>query len=230
RMAEADGETLLIVVGESHKVGEDDDTESRYRALEEWCAERFPIEGVRYRWSTQDYDSMDGLPFVGYAGGGNVLTATGFGGWGMTNGTAAALAIRDTIMARETDWADVYDVHRHHPLGAAGSFVGENAKVARHRIGDRISVGRIEPGDLRPGEAAVTIVDRDAVACFRDENGALHAVSATCTHLGCLVGWNGAERSWDCPCHGSRFGVDGEVIQAPATEPLTPVSIHGDSS
>ncbi len=227
RMARAGSETLLILVGESHKVGEEDDTESRYQALEGWLTERFRIRGVRYRWSTQDYDSMDRLPFVGYAGGGNVLTATGFGGWGMTNGTAAALAIRDTIIGRETGWAEVFDVHRHHPIAAAGSFLGENVKIAKHWIGDRLSTDHVAPGDLRSGEAAVTVVDKVAMACFRDDSGLLHTVSATCTHLGCLVAWNGAERSWDCPCHGSRFDIDGAVLQAPATEPLAPKPTAG---
>ncbi len=219
RMAEAEGETLVILVGESHKVGEEIDTESRFTSLQAWLEERFAIRGIRYRWSTQDYDSMDRLPFVGSLGIGNVLTATGFGGWGMTNGTAAAMSIRNTILGRPTDWGDVFDVHRHHPVAAAGPFLRENVKVARHRVGDRLMAGTA-PADLAPGDAAIAEIDGDAVACFRDDGGRLHAVSATCTHLGCRVNWNTAERSWDCPCHGSRFAIDGSVLQAPATEPL----------
>ena len=220
RMAEEDGEHLVVVVGESHKTGEEPYTEARYAALTSWLEDRFPIRGIRYRWSTQDYDSMDSLPYAGYAGSGNVLAATGFGGWGMTNGTAAASALAGLVVGRPEAWAEVYDTGRHHPVAAAPAFVKENVKVAKHWIGDRFSTDAVDIRDLGRGEAAVTEVDGDAVACFRDEGGAVHAVSATCTHLGCIVEWNGAERSWDCPCHGSRFDIDGGVLQAPATEPL----------
>lgn len=226
RMAEEGEESLVIVVGESHKTGEEAHTESRYAALTGWLEQRFPVHAVRYRWSTQDYDSMDGLPYVGYAGSGNVLAATGFGGWGMTNGTAAASAIAGLITGRADEWADIYDVKRHHPVAAAPAFMRENLKVAKHWIGDRLSTESIAVGDLGTGEAAVADVVGDTLACFRDDAGVLHAVSATCTHLGCLVEWNGAERSWDCPCHGSRFDIDGRVLQAPATEPLAARSVQ----
>jgi glycine/D-amino acid oxidase-like deaminating enzyme/nitrite reductase/ring-hydroxylating ferredoxin subunit len=220
RMAEEDGTSLVIVVGESHKTGEEEHTERRYAALTGWLEERLPIQGVRYRWSTQDYDSADGLPYAGYAGSGNVLTATSFGGWGMTNGTAAAVAIADLVIGEAEEWADVYDVGRHHPVASGPTLVRENAKVAAHWMGDRLSTDGVAPADIGPGEAAVTEFDGDTLACYRDDLGALHALSAVCTHLGCIVTWNGAERSWDCPCHGSRFGIDGAVLQAPATEPL----------
>jgi glycine/D-amino acid oxidase-like deaminating enzyme/nitrite reductase/ring-hydroxylating ferredoxin subunit len=220
RTAEAGGEMLLIVVGGSHTTGEEEDTEQRYEALSVWLRERFPVTGLRYRWSTQDYDSMDGIPFVGYAGRSNLLVATGFGGWGMTNGSAAAAALRDTILGRDTSWADIYDVDRHHPLGAATSFVTENLRVGVHRIGDRLLPHRARLDALVAGDGIVVDAAGGPVAVHRDDAGALHAVSAICSHLGCVVGWNAAERSWDCPCHGSRFGVDGRVLHAPATRAL----------
>jgi glycine/D-amino acid oxidase-like deaminating enzyme/nitrite reductase/ring-hydroxylating ferredoxin subunit len=229
RMAEEEGTSLLIVVGESHKTGEEEHTERRYAALTRWLEERFPIQGIRYRWSTQDYDSVDGLPYAGYAGSGNVLAATGFGGWGMTNGTAAAVAIANLVMGEPEEWADVYDVERHHPAASAPTLVRENAKVAAHWIGDRLSTDGVAPMDIGPGEAAVTEFGGDTLACYRDDSGALYALSAVCTHLGCIVSWNAAERSWDCPCHGSRFGVDGAVLQAPATEPLAARSLDDGS-
>jgi glycine/D-amino acid oxidase-like deaminating enzyme/nitrite reductase/ring-hydroxylating ferredoxin subunit len=230
RMAQHDGEDLVIVVGESHKTGEEPNTSSRYAVLEGWLRERFPVTEVRYRWSTQDYDSMDDLPYAGTAGSERILAATGFGGWGMTNGTAAAAALAGIVLGRPEEWAEIYDAGRHHAVASAKPFVAENTKVAKHWVGGRLSPDPVAPRDLAAGDAAVTRVDGEMVACFRDAAGAMHAVSATCTHLGCIVEWNDAERSWDCPCHGSRFDVDGAVLHAPATEPLSPRTVDVDAA
>jgi glycine/D-amino acid oxidase-like deaminating enzyme/nitrite reductase/ring-hydroxylating ferredoxin subunit len=215
---------LLIVVGEKHKVGEGGDTQERYDALASWMAERFDVRDVRYRWSTQDPYTVDGLPMIGRLAPGSerIWVATGFGAWGMTNGTLAARILADAIAGRDNPWASLMDPVRGDVVRGLGTFMKMNLKVAAHWVGDRMSTEAGELTDLEAGEAAILDTDDGKVAAYRDDQGTLHAVSAVCTHMGCLVSWNGTERSWDCPCHGSRFGVDGDVIEPPATEPLDP--------
>ena len=221
-------EALLIVSGESHKTGEESNTEDRYRRLQNWAQEHFDVQSVEYRWSAQDNYSVDGMPFIGRytRGSDHLFTATGFGAWGMTNGTLAGMLLSDAILGRENPWAGLYDSNRIKPLAGAKDFVKENLKVAGHFVGDRIvKQGKDNVEELLPGEAAVLGTGIGAVAAFRDDAGELHSVSATCTHLGCLVQWNNGERSWDCPCHGSRFSCDGAVLHGPAVRPLEPREI-----
>jgi glycine/D-amino acid oxidase-like deaminating enzyme/nitrite reductase/ring-hydroxylating ferredoxin subunit len=220
RTASRNGETVLIVVGESHKTGEDPDTERHYRNLEEWSRERFGVTDFENRWSTQDYYSMDGLPFVGRAGAGSehVYVATAFASWGMTNGTAAAMLLSDLIVGRDNEWAKLYDSTRTASL-ATKEALTEGTKQAAHLVGDRFrSTGNV--ADVAPGEGRIVGHPGDQRAVYRDLRGEVHAVSARCTHLGCIVSWNPAETSWDCPCHGSRFSVDGEVLHGPAVRDL----------
>jgi glycine/D-amino acid oxidase-like deaminating enzyme/nitrite reductase/ring-hydroxylating ferredoxin subunit len=221
-----DGErTLLMVGGNGHGVGQKHHTRHEYEDLERWMHDHFGVTEVTHRWSTQDGVTVDMLPYAGTArrGSDRVYTATGFGKWGMTNGTAAAMVISDAILGQPNEFSSLFDPHRLTPKASASKFVSENAKVARHWISDRV----IHPqgasfDDLEPGQAAVKGVGLQQVAGYRDETGVLHAVSATCTHLGCIVAWNEAEKSWDCPCHGSRFDPDGRVLHGPAVKDLQP--------
>jgi glycine/D-amino acid oxidase-like deaminating enzyme/nitrite reductase/ring-hydroxylating ferredoxin subunit len=213
----------VIVGGEGHKVGQDEDTRQRYAALEEWSKDRFGSSGLKYRWSAQDYESADRLPFIGRLSPGSdrVFVATGFGKWGMTNGTAAAIIITDLIEGVPNAWFETFDATRIAAKQSARGVLRENVDVARHFVGDRIS--NLNPPDvvtLAAGAGAIASQDGHKVAAFRDDDGALHCISATCTHLGCQVTFNTAERTWDCPCHGSRFDVDGHVLQGPAVEDL----------
>ena len=214
------GETVLIVVGETHKTGEEPDTERRYRNLQEWARERFGVTRFENRWSTQDYYSMDGLPFVGRIGAGSehVYVATAFAAWGMTNGTAAAILLSDLIAGKESEWARLYDSTRMAPL-ASNQTLTEGLKQAAHLIGDRFRGARDE-ANVAPGEGRVVGRPSPKTAVYRDPQGEIHAVSARCTHLGCIVSWNPAETSWDRPCHGSRFSVKGEVLHGPAVRDL----------
>jgi Rieske Fe-S protein len=162
------------------------------------------------------------LPYAGTAQrtSRSVYTATGFGKWGMTNGTAAAVVVSDAILGFENRFASLFDPHRVSPA-ALPTLVTENLKVAKHFVGDRFfHPQRGSFDDLPPGEAAVRRVGLGQVAAYRDEQGELHAVSAECTHLGCAVRWNKAEKSWDCPCHGSRFDHEGRLLHGPATKDL----------
>jgi glycine/D-amino acid oxidase-like deaminating enzyme/nitrite reductase/ring-hydroxylating ferredoxin subunit len=214
---------FLIVGGEDHKTGQADDGESRYERLEAWARERFPILHIEHRWAGQVMESIDGLPFIGRnpLDDDNVYVATGFSGLGMTNGTLAGMIITDMICGRANPWADLYDPSRKaKSLSAMGHFAKENLNVAR-QYAALLSPGEIESVDeIPPGEGAVIRRGVRKVAVYRSPTGALCEMSAICPHLGCVVQWNATEKGWDCPCHGSRFGPEGEVRNGPANTNL----------
>jgi Rieske Fe-S protein len=218
---------LVLVGGESHRTGESDPRE-RYRKLEEFARERFQVESVQYRWATQDNMPVDGVPYVGrlWPLSDRLLTATGFKKWGLAQGVAAAMMIVDAIEGRSNPWASLFSSTRVKPLAGGPKLVEENANVARHFFLDRVT-RRGSARELARGDGKVVGAGLRQVAVHRDDAGELHAVSARCTHLGCIVSWNGGERTWDCPCHGSRFAIDGAVLQGPAVAPLERVAFDG---
>ncbi len=223
-------ETLLILGGEGHKVGQDGDTRRRYAALEAWGRERFPLRAVDYRWSAQDYMPADGVPYIGRltAGSERIQVATGFKKWGMTTGTVAGMIISDTILGRDNPWAALFDATRLDLPHAAKSLITENLDVAKRFVGDRLALLTAPPLDeLARGEGKIVGVQGKRIAAYRDEAGVVHAVSPVCGHLGCLVTWNSAETTWDCPCHGSRYDYDGRAIQGPTVRDLEPASLPG---
>jgi len=224
RSADVDGLTYVVVSGESHPVGRADDMPERFGRIEEWVRERYPVQEVPYRWSLHDNYPADKVPFVGrlHGGDGHVSVATGFAGWGMSNGTMAGRLLAAELRGETLPWAEVYDPNRRPPRKSLGSLVKTNAAVARDFVKDRLVAHPTSPDALAPGEGAVLDAKGGQVAAYRDPEGGLHIVSATCTHLGCTVHWNAAETSWDCPCHGSRFDPDGNVLNAPASSPLAP--------
>jgi Rieske Fe-S protein len=216
------GEDLVVIGGEGHKPGTGD-PDASYGRLVEWAHARFEVEAVEYRWAAQDYMPADGLPYVGslWPFSRQVLTATGFRKWGLANGTAAAMMLSDRVQGRDNPWAETFDSIRIRPLAAAPAVIKEGLQDAWYLVADRLRKRGGVRG-LAPGEGRVVSAGRRQVAVSRDEQGALQAVSARCTHLGCIVSWNDAERTWDCPCHGSRFEPGGGVIQGPAVRPLPP--------
>jgi Rieske Fe-S protein len=219
---------LLIVGGEDHKAGMPDDPEARFERLRAWTRARFPSAGaVEHAWSGLVYEPNDGLAFIGRnpLDADNVYVCTGDSGQGTTHGTIAGLLITDVIQGRANPWIALYDPGRVRLSSSSlFAYARENADVAG-RYAQRL-LGVTAPGEVadvaqvRPGEAAIVRHDGHPLAVYRDVAGALHARSAVCTHLGCVVGWNGAEKRWECPCHGSRFAATGEVINGPATEDL----------
>jgi nitrite reductase/ring-hydroxylating ferredoxin subunit len=221
RVHELNGRAWLLVAGESHKTGQGDAAE-RYRRLSEWMRERFGVEPA-LRWATQDQMPVDGVPFIGPVDpvSANVFVATGFRKWGLAMGAAAGELLAALVEGRDHSWAGVFDTRRLRPRAAAASFVKENLNVALRFFGDRV-VKRGAAESVEPGEGRVVGAGLAQRAVYRDEGGELHVLSARCTHLGCIVNWNSAEGTWDCPCHGSRFGARGEVIMGPAVHPLEP--------
>ena len=224
RLIRDQGRDLLMLGGEGHKVGQEEDTEGCYQRLEADARRRFGLSNIDYRWSTQDTVSVDSVPYIGRLTrtSDHIFTGTGFRKWGMTNGTLAAMLLTDRIVGRDNPYAAFYDSKRLDIPQSAKEFVKENVNVAQHWVGDRIDT----PGDpleeVAPGEGTVIRRGAKPVAVYKDESGELKALSAVCTHLACIVHFNTAEKSWDCPCHGSRFDLDGTVIQGPATKPLEP--------
>jgi glycine/D-amino acid oxidase-like deaminating enzyme/nitrite reductase/ring-hydroxylating ferredoxin subunit len=217
------GEELLLVGGEGHRTGTGGDTEERYRALEAFAREHWDVESVAYRWSSQDNTTIDTVPYAGRAMPRNdrILMATGFAKWGLTGGTAAAMILSDAILGRPNPWAELFDPNRFKPRAGAARFLEENAEAGVHFVGDRLTKrGSREIEELAPGEGDIVRANGEKVAGHRRDDGTLVAVSPTCTHLGCQVNWNRAERSWDCPCHGSRFAPDGKVLHGPAVHRL----------
>lgn len=216
-------EAYLLIGGEGHKVGQDPDTRKRYEALENWTHDQFNVQSVQYRWSAQDYMAVDNVPYIGQITPRNerILIATGFNKWGITTGVAAGMILTDTIMGRVSPWSDVFDSTRVDIRRSAKQFVTENANVAKRMIGDRLRTVSIpDISELTMDTGGIVDAEGEKLAAYQDNTGKIHTLSATCTHLGCQVTWNTAERSWDCPCHGSRFGVDGEVLHGPAVKPL----------
>jgi glycine/D-amino acid oxidase-like deaminating enzyme/nitrite reductase/ring-hydroxylating ferredoxin subunit len=219
-----DAYDLLISGGEDHKSGQADDAGRRFAALERWTRTRFPvIEGVEYRWSGEVMEPFDSLAFIGRnpSDEENVLIATGDSGNGMTHGTIAGILITDLIMGRENEWATLYDPSRK-TLRALPDFAAENLNVAA-QYADYVTPGEVDSaGEVGRGEGAIVRRGLKKVAVYRDDAGALHERSAVCPHLGCVVGWNSLEKTWDCPCHGSRFDAYGKVFNGPANENLAP--------
>jgi glycine/D-amino acid oxidase-like deaminating enzyme/nitrite reductase/ring-hydroxylating ferredoxin subunit len=217
------GDDILIAGGEDHKTGQKDDAEERFRCLEEWTRDRFPIGEVVYRWSGQVMEPADFLAFIGPNpdGAENVFLATGDSGNGMTHGTIAGLLLTDLVFGRPNPWAELYDPKRL-SLKSAPELLKENFNVAV-QYADWVKPGEAASADdIPPGEGAVLRRGVHRVAAYRDDEGNIHERSAVCTHLACIVRWNSTEKSWDCPCHGSRFDAFGNVVNGPALMALGP--------
>ncbi|SEQ96444.1 FAD-dependent oxidoreductase [Lentzea albida] len=213
-------EDKLILAGQSHPTGKT--VVEPFRRLEDFAREHWQVEEVTHRWSAQDPTAYDHLPMIGSYTPGNttVFTATGYMKWGLTSGTFAAALLADLVTGKPNALAERFSPHRV-SLKSVPTLLRKNAEVAAEMVGDRVMpADATSSEDLLPGHAHVIRDGLGKTGVYRDESGKLHGVSMRCTHLGCLVRFNAAERSWDCPCHGSRFDVDGEVLEGPATKPL----------
>jgi glycine/D-amino acid oxidase-like deaminating enzyme/nitrite reductase/ring-hydroxylating ferredoxin subunit len=216
-----DGEELLLIGGEDRKSGHEQDAAECYERLEAFARTRFSVRDVVERWSAQYYEPADGLPYVGRSAlSESVYVATGYSGTGLVLGTLAARVLHDVIDGHETEVARLVAAMRIKPLAAARKVVSENLDVAARFVGDRLGGWSDAVDDVTRGEGRLVERAGRRLAVYRDESGALHSRSPVCSHMGCIVQWNRADRTWDCPCHGGRYSPDGEVIAGPPLSAL----------
>jgi glycine/D-amino acid oxidase-like deaminating enzyme/nitrite reductase/ring-hydroxylating ferredoxin subunit len=222
RSYDANGTKYLIVIGEKHKTGQPDSGKDYFQSVEDYARAHFDVTDVAYRWSAQHYRPADKLPYIGLSSGShNLYIATGFATSGLVYGPLAAMIVCDAILGRENPWSELYKAARFTPVKSAADFLAENANVAREYVRDYFGRSEVEAAaEVQAGEGRLAQVGKEKLAVYRSETGELVALSPVCTHLGCLVHWNDHERTWDCPCHGSRFGPTGEVLEGPAIKGL----------
>jgi glycine/D-amino acid oxidase-like deaminating enzyme/nitrite reductase/ring-hydroxylating ferredoxin subunit len=227
----ARGKDFVIVGGEDHKSGEADDGEKRFGKLEDWARELIPaLENITHRWSGQVLDTIDYAGFIGRnPGSERIYVATGDSGQGMTHGVAGAIINADLITLGKSEWAHVYAPDRK-PISAIGNYLRENATALKN-LAEYITPGEIASLDeLKPGQGAILRQGLGKLAAYRNQSGEVQLHSASCTHIGCQLHFNSFEHTWDCPCHGSIFDVDGQPLNAPAVSPLQPAETTKDAS
>jgi glycine/D-amino acid oxidase-like deaminating enzyme/nitrite reductase/ring-hydroxylating ferredoxin subunit len=222
RQIKDDKGVLLLIGGEDHKTGQETDTEVCFNNLENYARAHFPISSIDYKWSSQYYNSPDDLPYIGRLNNtSNLYVGTGFSGNGLTFGTVAGLLISDLILNKYNEFAEVYNPNRTKSISAIGKLVSTGINVAAQFIGDRIKPAEtISVEDIGLEEGKLLDINGQKTAVYKDAEGTLHAMSPICTHAGCVVNWNEAEKSWDCPCHGGRFDCHGNVLNGPPTKSL----------
>ncbi|MBS1683327.1 MAG: FAD-dependent oxidoreductase [Bacteroidetes bacterium] len=229
RTQEVDGERYLIAGGEDHKTGHEENTHERFKCLEAYVRKYYDVDHVAYQWSSQYYEPADGLPYIGHLPGNpdNVYVATGFGGNGMIYGTASAVILTALITKGESEYGTLLSPDRVKPMASMGNVMKEGATVTKDMITGWLSIPKLEEAaGLAKGEAKVVKYEGKTVALYKDNNGALHAVNPACPHIKCSVGWNNAEKSWDCPCHGSRFSYTGELLTGPSSSDLEKIDLR----
>lgn len=215
-----EGSEYCIFGGEDVKTGQEEDAKMVFARLEEKLRRVLPGAVVEHRWLGQVVETNDGLPFIG-ENTSQQFVATGFGGNGFTLGTLSAMMVRDKYVGRKNPWVELFDVHRKKLHGGTWRYVKENLDYPYYMLRDRLAGAEGDSvEDLQMGEGKILKLEGKKVAAYRDEVGKVHRLSPVCTHLKCIVRWNNADKTWDCPCHGSRFKPTGEVFSGPAETPL----------
>ncbi len=215
-------EKFVICIGKPHKVGQAEDNSYHLSALVHFLKDRFPTAQVTYSWGGQNYKPSDFLPFIGRKNkNSNVFVACGFSTDGLIYGTLSAKIISQAIIANTELYQNIFKASRIRPIKSAKKITKENLNVAGQLLKDYVlKQGKEYIGGIKPGTGSIIRVKGKRLAVFKEHSGEVKIVSAVCTHLGCIVHWNNVENSWDCPCHGSRFEISGEIIEGPATAPL----------
>jgi hypothetical protein len=224
-----DGKPYFIVGGEDHKTGHEENTQASFLKLEAHIHSLFNVDQVLYKWSSQYFEPVDGIPYIGHLPGqpGNILVATGFGGNGMIYSAVSALLFKELLLKETEKYAPVFNPNRIKPIAGFTNFVKENADVVKTWVGKLLPSDKLESfSDMASGEGRIVKVDGETIALYKDEREELHALSPTCTHMGCHVTWNNMEKSWDCPCHGARYSPDGAVLTGPTTRSLENIDIR----
>lgn len=229
RTQEIDGQHYLIAGGKDHKTAHEENEAACFPALESHLRQMFHIAGINHKWSSQYFEPADGLPYIGHLPGSpeHIYVATGYGGNGMTYGTVAAITLSALICNRETRYEKLFDPNRLKPVAGFTSFIKHNADVVKQFFGKLFSGEKLEElAALSHGEAKLVIFENQKIGLYKNEEGRLFGVNPACTHLGCEVKWNNAEKSWDCPCHGARYHYTGKVLNGPADQDLEPVAVE----
>ncbi|MDF2985065.1 MAG: dependent oxidoreductase [Eubacterium sp.] len=212
---------LLIIGGEHHKTGKDNDEKEHYKNLIKFAEDNFKALEIPYRWSAQDYTAMNEIPFIGHitANKLNIFLAAAYQKWGMTTSAVSAMIIKDILAKGKSEAEEIFKPSRFTPVDSAKNFIKENLDVVESLI-----AGKLDPLpediSLEPGEGRALMYDGKKAGAYKDMEGNIFIVDTTCKHLGCEVRWNSAEKSWDCPCHASRYSIDGTVLEGPALKPL----------
>ncbi|MCU9614234.1 FAD-dependent oxidoreductase [Caldibacillus lycopersici] len=216
------GKKLLLFSGDHHKTGHGVPTHKHYENLQTFAENTFGVSEFVYRWSAQDLSTLDKVPYIGYITNTNkkILVATGYRKWGMAHSAIAALMFRDIIMDKENKYLDLYTPSRFESDPSVKKFLKTNADVAKQLIQGKIERPTKTVQDLKNDEGSVIQFNGKRAGAYKDPNGKVFVVDTTCTHMGCEVKWNSGERTWDCPCHGSRFDIQGDVMEGPAEKPL----------
>ncbi len=228
RTQEVDGKRYLIFGGEDHKTGHEENTEFCFTKLESYLRTYYNIDEIVFKWSSQYFEPADGLPYIGHLPGNppNVWVATGFGGNGMIYGTLASCILSDLICKGDSPYAKLFSPSRFKPVSAFSALVKEGADAVAMLIGKKFAFEKIEgAATLACDEAKLVKYEGHSIALYKNETGKLFAVNPACPHINCNVGWNGAEKTWDCPCHGSRFCYTGELMTAPARKDLEKIEL-----
>ncbi|QQD12744.1 FAD-dependent oxidoreductase [Sphingobacterium sp. UDSM-2020] len=224
RKATYQNQNILLVGGQDHKTGQHPNPEFNFVILEAFVRKHYAVEEVVYRWSSQYYDSTDGLPYIGYFPGKKSkqqFVATGYSGNGMIFSTLSAKIISDLIVNGSSEYEKLFSPGRIKPIAGFSNFITENFNVAKHLILDRLTIDKIDDlADLAKGEGKIVDYQKHTIGLYKDSEGTLLAVDPVCKHAGCIVQWNNTEKSWDCPCHGARYAPNGDLLTGPATEGL----------
>ncbi|UEG54772.1 FAD-dependent oxidoreductase [Mucilaginibacter daejeonensis] len=226
------GQKLLLVGGNDHKTGHDD-PEQAFDDLENYVRQYYNVKSVVYKWSSQYYVPVDGLPYVGQmplqADG--TYCATGYNGNGMMLGSVSGAILADMILGNENPLTELFNAKRMKPIDGFTEFIKENADVAYHFVADKFKGQHLDSfNELEPGTGKLIDIDGQKLAAYKDDAGKVHALSPVCTHMGCNVAWNACEKSWDCPCHGARYDIDGKVVTGPATKDLEQIELPETSN
>lgn len=224
-----DGKKYLIAGGYDHKTGHNENTEQSFRELEAHIRKHFNVSEITHKWSSQYFEPADGIPYIGHLPGHpeHVYVATGFGGNGITYSQVSAMILKSLITGEETAYNTLFNPSRLKPIAGFKSFISHNADVVKQFIGKWFESEKLESlAELAPGDAKVVSFENQKIAIYKEPNGSLHAISPACTHMKCSVAWNKAESTWDCPCHGARYAVDGTVLNGPAVKDLEQIEVR----
>jgi Rieske Fe-S protein len=210
---------MVVFAGEMHPVGHGNNMKNHYDKLINAAKNLFKVKDIKYKWSTQDNFTPDGIPYIGKLtpNSENIYVATGFNGWGMTGGTLSAMVLKDYVQGLKNPLMEIVNPFRGQLFKSGGKLIKQNLHIGKMFLKDKLGKAEVESiDDIPEGEGRIVKIKGEKIAVYKDEKGKLIKLSAKCPHMGCTVNWNSAEKSWDCPCHGSRFDKEGKAIHGPA--------------